>query len=76
MLYHIPAKVVKVEEKFEILRTEHNGDQRKRSMGWFILLEGSWEYLHIGYSKPELSPGDRINITIWKPNAQARPTPI
>lgn len=34
------------------------------SRGWFALLEGSWEALHLGKDKPELKPGDKIKVII------------
>lgn len=38
----------------------------KRSLGWFLALEGSHEVLHLGYKKPDLAPGDRMKITFEK----------
>lgn len=34
------------------------------SMGWFVLLTGSHEALHVGHSEPNLKPGDLVRITI------------
>ena len=36
--------------------------------GWFVLLDGSHEALHVGMEKPELVKGDRVKITLEKVN--------
>jgi hypothetical protein len=36
--------------------------------GYFMLLEGSYEALHIGFEEPDFKVGDRIKITMEKVN--------
>jgi hypothetical protein len=36
----------------------------QRKLGWFILLEGSWESLYIGDERPQLEVGQRVVVTI------------
>ena len=33
-------------------------------MGYFVLLEGSHEAIHVGFEKPEFRIGDRIKVTM------------
>lgn len=73
MMYVIPSRVVKVEEKFitmAVTKTPDGGTQAHReSLGWFILLEGSSEFLHVGHDKPDLSVNDVVEITIRRRKA-------
>jgi hypothetical protein len=39
---------------------------KQEAHGWFMLLEGSWEWLFVGAEKPDFAPGDRVKITIAK----------
>lgn len=39
---------------------------RKVGEAWFILFEGSQEWLGLGKEEPELKKGDRVKITISK----------
>lgn len=39
---------------------------REDERGWWILVEGSWEFFYLGREKPILAPGDRIKITLEK----------
>ena len=63
----------RVNEVNEVHRQEHVSGAgpeavfRSVSRGWFLLLEGSYEALHVGFDKPELEPGDEIEIVIRKP---------
>jgi hypothetical protein len=51
----------KSEDGKDEIRTEYE------DMGWFVLLEGSWEYLYIGHAPPEdLAIGDKVIVTIEK----------
>lgn len=36
--------------------------------GWFILLDGSQEWLHIGYDEPSIRVGNTVKVTIEKLN--------
>ena len=33
-------------------------------MGYFVLLEGSHEAIHVGFEMPEFRTGDRIKVTM------------
>ena len=61
--------VKKVEEKSRTVRGWMAGDKamtETEKLGWFILLDGSWEYLHIGKDRPDFSPGDLVSVSIEK----------
>lgn len=66
----IPATVKGLEEKEKILGTDKDKDTGKvfvttRNMGWFVLFEGSHEWLFVGYEKPVgLDPGTEIDIKL------------
>jgi len=70
----ISTRVNKLEQRF---RSEWAGGIGKDAtyneicLGWFIHLEGSWEMLYVGYSKPDLNPGDMVRITLEKVRAQS-----
>lgn len=67
--YLIHTTVVEVNE---IFRKEHvrgagpEAEFRDVSRGWFAILEGSYEALHLGMEKPELKAGDKIELRIRK----------
>jgi hypothetical protein len=63
------SRVKKVERKSRLLRAWKVGDEIKmeeQNLGWFILLEGSWEYLYVGNEEPAFSIGDDVAVTIVK----------
>lgn len=64
----IPTKIRKIEEKKRIKKAwRDNQDQvhtEEENLGWAILMEGSLEWLFIGYEKPDLEVGDPITIII------------
>lgn len=67
MRYVINTKVVNIEEEFVPTYLSGFGDTalfENRSKGWFVYLEGSYEAIHVGAEKPELTKGDRVRITI------------
>lgn len=71
--YLIRTRVARVEEKFltiyqnlEEAKTESQVEKERQSIGWFIRMEGSSEYLHLGAEKPELEAGDKVEIMIRK----------
>lgn len=67
--YIIRTKVTKVDELFEQIHVSGVGKEavfKKQSRGWFLLLEGSHEALHVGFEKPTFNPGDKVEIVIRK----------
>jgi len=69
------SRVHKIEHKRQLIRswktgkkTEEGGDEVKaeyKDIGWFMLLEGSWEYLYIGDEEPRgFKVGDEVEVTI------------
>ena len=67
--YIFHTQVVKVEEKFNRIHESGVGPTtifKNVSKGWYIYLKGSYEGLHLGYSKPDLSHADHVRITIEK----------
>jgi hypothetical protein len=69
------SKVKKLEQKKELLRSWKTGKKTEdgkdeiadetRDMGWFMLLEGSWESLYVGKTKPDnLEIGDSVEVII------------
>lgn len=65
--YRIKTRVSRVEEKIITLSTHKHGEEtitEKASAGWFVNFEGSWESLFLGKEKPNLQPGQHVNIII------------
>jgi hypothetical protein len=62
------SRIKKIERKKKVLRMWKREDKihsEEEDMGWFMLLEGSWESLYIGETKPEeFKVGDRVEVTI------------
>jgi len=61
------AAVVAIEQKFT--RRWHGGIGSNAifsedSLGWFVGLENSYEFLHVGYEKPNIEIGDIATIRI------------
>lgn len=67
--YVVYTKVNRVEECF---RQEHVGGVGKDahfervSLGWFLFLEGSYEGLQMGKTKPDFAWNDKVKITFEK----------
>lgn len=68
MTYRIPTKVVKLENKKQVLSARIVDEAtvtEVMDLGWFVLFEGSQEFLYIGANKPEdLRPGTEVDIII------------
>lgn len=67
--YNIFTKVLKVEEGFEKVYVSGSGESAvftKRSLGWFVTFEGSYESLFFGDEKPRLSVGKNVKITFME----------
>jgi ribosomal protein L21E len=65
--YRYHTKVKKVEHMHRMARAWKVGDEVHTEMedqGWSVLLEGSWEWLHIGTEKPDLEVGQKVIVTI------------
>ena len=62
------SRVKKVEQKRRIKRgwKDEKGNEQfeYEDMGWFMLMEGSWEYLYMGETKPSFDVGDDVIVTI------------
>jgi hypothetical protein len=73
MKYKFHSTIKNIERKSRILRAWKSGPNKedvkteKEDMGWYLLLEGSWEYLYIGVDDPiGWSIGDEVVVTIEK----------
>lgn len=67
--YLIVTKAISVTERFVRQHISGVGDQAKfqdTSLGWYLLMEGSYEALYLGNEKPPFVSGDPIRITIEK----------
>lgn len=65
------SKVVSVERHDKRVHVRGFGEDaefRLVDRGYFMLLEGSYEALHIGFEKPAFHVGDRVKITMEKVN--------
>jgi hypothetical protein len=62
------STVKKVEHKRRILRGWKDVNDKEQfeyeDMGWYLLLDGSWEYLHVGKDRPDFEVGQRVEVTI------------
>lgn len=66
LVYNIFTTVTKVEESFERIHVSGSGESAmfaKRSLGWFVTFEGSYESLYFGSEKPALTVGKNVKIT-------------
>jgi len=67
MIYRIHTKVAQIRElkaKRWIKGAGPESEFEEYSMGWYLFLEGSWEGLSVGDTKPLLEKGDKVMITI------------
>jgi len=62
------SKIKKIERKNRVLRSWMEGEKfcsEDIDMGWFMLLEGSHEYLHVGMEEPaSFRVGDEVEVLI------------
>lgn len=66
MIYSIFTKVLRNEESFESIHVSGSGEAAvftKKSLGWFVTFEGSYEALYFGDTKPTLTVGKTVKIT-------------
>jgi hypothetical protein len=54
------TKIRKLERKTQLVRSE------TKDLGWYVLLEGSWNSLYIGEECPDWHVGDEMRVTIEK----------
>lgn len=67
LVYKVRTKVIELNEVFRKDYVSGHGPDaifESVSRGWFVLLEGSYEALHLGFEKPNLAPGDEVEIII------------
>ena len=65
--YVFKSKVLKIEQKSRVLRAWKEGDDVKtdiEQLGWFMLLEGSFESIYMGEEKPAFGVGQSVTVTI------------
>jgi hypothetical protein len=68
------TRIVKIEHRNRLVRSwkDANGDIQTayRNLGWFLLLEGSYESLYCGAEEPvkengnRFQPGDEVEVII------------
>lgn len=61
------ARVIAIEEKFKqrwLGGIGHVAEFAHDSMGWYVSLEGSYEALFVGTTKPNIKLGDHAEIRI------------
>jgi hypothetical protein len=81
MTYKIYTTVKKLELKKKTISTRLEKDEDKEmvmietiDLGWFVLFEGSQEFLFVGKEKPDdLEPGTQVRIFIV-PKRKQEPT--
>lgn len=66
MRYVFNTTVASVTEEFKDVLRAGTTEYDKVSLGWFVLLTGSWEKLYVGQEEPGLKRGDLIKVTIEK----------
>lgn len=61
------SHVKKIEFKKRVVRGRMEGDKAvldEEDLGWFVLLDGSHEFLHVGTEKPDFSVGQQVTVKI------------
>jgi hypothetical protein len=68
MIIKFYSKIKRIEHRKKLVRAWKEGDQTRteqEDMGWFMVLEGSWEALYIGSGEPEgLQIDDEVEVII------------
>lgn len=78
LAYVIYTEVLDVEHRFKRVHVTGAGADaifKNISIGWFVLLKGSWEALYLGAEQPDLVAGDRVRILISKDQAPCPTSP-
>lgn len=65
------SRIAKLEERRRLVRgwKDEKGEDHfeYESQGWFMLLEGSWESIYVGDTKPlDFEKGNFVTVTIEK----------
>ena len=66
MKYIVETTIVSIERRERKVWAHGKGEFtvfRNVDLGFFMLLEGSHESIHIGFDQPVFRPGDRIRIS-------------
>jgi len=62
------STVKKLEEKKRIVSGRKISDDEVKleteNLGWFLLLDGSWEAIYAGDTQPDFRVGQRVEVTI------------
>ena len=62
------SKVKRIDHKNRVMRSWMEDERfcsEEEDIGWYMLLEGSWEYLFIGMEEPKgFRVGDEVEVTI------------
>lgn len=65
-IYSRVAKIHELKSKRWVRGAGNSAEFREESLGWYFFLEGSWEGLHVGTTRPNLEVGDKVVISIRK----------
>jgi len=64
------SRIKEISERQRLVRAWKEGDESRtemKNMGYYMLLEGSWESLYVGETKPDgLEVGDEVEIIIQR----------
>jgi hypothetical protein len=64
------SRIKKIEHVRKLKRAWKEGTEIKTEyddMGWYVLMEGSWEALYVGNEEPpELKEGDEVEVIIQR----------
>ena len=62
------SKIKKIDHKNRVMRSWMEGEQHHseiEDIRWYMLLEGSWEYLFVGMEEPKsFRIGDEVEVVI------------
>jgi len=67
MKYIIHSTIMSIEKRINKVWVKGIGEEavfKDKDCGWFILLRGSYEALHVGYEEPMWRVGDHVKITL------------
>jgi hypothetical protein len=65
--WRIPVVIKRVEHRRRTVQTWKDGDNIRsidEDIGWWVVLEGSWEALYLGNEEPPLFGGQRATIIL------------
>jgi|KBSMisStaDraftv2_1062788.scaffolds.fasta_scaffold581121_3 hypothetical protein len=67
MRYIIYSTVARIERRSSKVWLKGMGEHatfREEDLGWYVLLRGSYEALHVGYEEPTWKVGEKVKITL------------